>query len=141
MTQSYQSATSLYCTHKIRQLKGMSNTRLVWSDDPKDKKAVEDAKGPAKPAQASEEFVKSRNWCAVFRIEKSGRGGKTVTVIDRLPKQEIFLKQLCKELKAQCGTGGTYLMDGPDGVIEIQGDKRAQIKAIFDKKGFKHKGH
>jgi translation initiation factor 1 len=119
----------------------MGNTKLVWSDDPKDKEKLEEASGKKKPEQASNEFVKSRNWVAVFRLEKQGRGGKTVTVIDQLPKQEPFLKQLCKELKAKCGSGGTYSMDGKDGLIEIQGDKRVQIKAIFDKDGIKYKGH
>ncbi len=117
-----------------------SNSKLVWSDDPKDREKLEEALGKKKPEQASESFVKSNNWVAIFRIEKSGRGGKTVTVIDNLPKQEIFLKELCKELKNKCGVGGTYLMDGKEGLIEIQGDKRDQIKAIFDKKGFKYKG-
>jgi translation initiation factor 1 len=77
---------------------------------------------------------------AVFRLEKNGRGGKTVTVIDMLPKQEIFLRELCKELKSKCGSGGTYSTAGKEGVIEIQGDKREAIKAIFDKKSFKYKG-
>lgn len=122
-----------------------SNTKLVWSDDPKDKQKLEEASGKARPAeakapQASEDMIKSRNWVAVFRIEKGGRGGKTVTVIDQLPKQEVFLKELCKELKSKCGVGGTYSMDGKEGLVEIQGDKRDQIKAIFDKKGFKYKG-
>jgi translation initiation factor 1 len=73
-------------------------------------------------------------------MEKNGRGGKTVTVIDNLPKLEPFLKDLTKELKQKCGVGGTYLMDKKEGVIEIQGDKRDAIKAIFDKKGYKYKG-
>lgn len=119
---------------------GGSNTKLVWSDDPKDKARLEADSGKAKAPQASDEFVKSFNWVAVFRLEKSGRGGKTVTVIDQLPKQEIFLRDLCKELKNKCGTGGTYSLEGKEGLIEIQGDKRAPIKAIFDKKGFKYKG-
>ena len=110
-----------------------SNSKLVWSDDPKDKQKLE-------AEQVSDSFVKSTNWVAIFRIEKGGRGGKTVTVIDNLPKQEIFLKELCKELKSKCGTGGTYVMSGKEGLIEIQGDKRDQIKALFDKKGFKYKG-
>lgn len=119
----------------------MSNTKLVWSNDPKDKDKLEQDAGKKKPEMASEDFVKSRQWVAVFRLEKNGRGGKTVTVIDQLPKQEPFLKQLCKELKAKCGSGGTYSLDGKEGLIEIQGDKRVQIKAIFDQKGIKYKGH
>lgn len=119
----------------------MKNTRLVWSDDPKDQEKLKEESGKKKPEQASHDFVQSKNWVAVFRLEKQGRGGKTVTVIDQLPKQEHFLKQLCKELKAKCGSGGTYSMEGKEGLIEIQGDKRAQIKAIFDKSGIKYKGH
>lgn len=111
--------------------------KLVWSDDPKDKATIG---AKEKPAQASEDFVKSRNWVAVFRIEKGGRGGKIVTVIDQLPKQEAFLESLCKELKSKCGSGGKYSMEHKEGLIEIQGDKRDAIKAIFEKKGFKFKG-
>lgn len=117
-----------------------NNSKLVWSNDPKDLKKMQDEMEAAKPQQVSDNFIKSTNWVAIFRIEKGGRGGKTVTVIDNLPKQEIFLKDLCKELKNKCGTGGTYLMSGKEGLIEIQGDKREQIKSIFDKKGFKYKG-
>jgi translation initiation factor 1 len=61
-------------------------------------------------------------------------------VIDRLPKQELFLKDLCSELKKKCGTGGTYLTDGQDGVIEIQGDQREKIRAVFAEKGIGVKG-
>lgn len=113
---------------------------LVWSDDPKDKCPTCGKLKTECKCKPVEEKQKSYNFVAIFRLEKSGRGGKTVTVIDNLPKQEIFLKELCKELKNKCGTGGTYLMDGKEGIIEIQGDKRMQIKAIFDKKNFKYKG-
>ena len=117
-----------------------TNSKLVWSDDPKDKKCDECGQFQADCQCVKQEAVKSRNWVAVFRLEKSGRGGKTVTVIDQLPKNEIFLKELCKELKNKCGTGGTYSMAGKEGLIEIQGDKRIQIKAIFDQKSYKYKG-
>lgn len=116
------------------------NSTLVWSDDPKDKARLEADAGKAKTQEASDAFVKSTNWVAVFRMEKSGRGGKTVTVIDQLPKQEIFLRDLCKELKNKCGSGGTYSLEGKEGLIEIQGDKREAIKAIFIKKGYRFKG-
>lgn len=72
-----------------------------------------------------------------FRIEKQGRGGKIVTVMDNLPKQEIFLKELTKEIKSKCGVGGTYRLDGKEGMIEIQGDKIEQIKSLLSKKGIK----
>ena len=75
-----------------------------------------------------------------LRIEKAGRGGKTVTVIDELPKVEHFLKELTTELKKKCGVGGTYLMDRKEGVIEIQGDKKEAVRAILTKKGIKTKG-
>lgn len=114
-----------------------TNTRLVWSDDPKDKAKVE---GKSAIKSAKSEPVLPNSWTAVFRMEKNGRGGKTVTVIDQLPRHETFLKALCKELKAKCGTGGTFQLKSDAGLIEIQGDKRDAIKAIFTKKGFKFKG-
>ena len=57
-----------------------------------------------------------------------------------LPKNEIFLKELTTLLKKKCGSGGTYLMDGKEGVIEIQGDKRDLIRPILLKEGIKSKG-
>jgi len=116
------------------------NTRLVYSTDPKDqlcpkcKEYLSECKCP------KQETVQSRNFVAVFRLEKNARGGKVVTVIDALPKIELYLKDLTKELKMKCGTGGTYSVSGREGLIEIQGDKREQIKKIFDQKGIKYKG-
>jgi len=40
-----------------------------------------------------------------LRIEKAGRGGKTVTVVDGLPRNAAFVKGLVGELKRACGTG------------------------------------
>lgn len=117
------------------------DTRLVYSTDPalnracpKCKELVSECTCVAEPDPKSYKFV------AVLRIEKQGRGGKTVTVIDRLPKNEIFLKDLTTTLKKKCGSGGTYLMDGRDGVIEIQGDKREIVRAALAKAGISAKG-
>lgn len=84
-------------------------------------------------------FAKSK-FVAYLRVEKSGRGGKTVTVIAELPKIEHLLKELTTELKKKCGSGGTYLMDRKEGVIEIQGDKKEAIRAILEAKGMRTKG-
>jgi len=117
------------------------NSRLVYSSDP-----TQNAKCPkCKEIMAAcscvpEMAVKSYKFVAVLRIEKQGRGGKTVTVIDRLPKQELFLKDLCTELKKKCGTGGTFITTGQDGVIEIQGDHREKIRTLLEAKGVQVKG-
>lgn len=116
------------------------SSETVWSSDPKDKcPTCHQLKNQCKCKKA-EEPLKEYKFVAIFRLEKNHRGGKTVTVIDNLPKQDLFLRELTKELKNKCGSGGTYSLDGKEGLVEIQGDKRAQIKAIFDKKGFKYKG-
>ena len=110
--------------------------KLVWSDDPKDKAKLE----PKKEVLPSAADVEKTKWTCVFRLEKNGRGGKTVTVIDQLPRSEDYVSALCKELKSKCGSGGTYDIKKDCGVIEIQGDKRDAIKALFDKKGIRFKG-
>ena len=73
---------------------------------------------------------------AKLRMEKKGRGGKSVTVVDGLPRNAAFLKELCQELKRACGSGGTVL----EGAVEIQGDLRERVREHLVKKGFVVKG-
>ena len=73
---------------------------------------------------------------AKLRMEKKGRGGKTVTVVDGLPRNAAFLKDLCQELKRACGTGGAVLEDG----VELQGDLRERLRELLVKKAFIVKG-
>jgi translation initiation factor 1 len=117
------------------------DTRLVYSTDPElNKKCPKCKEVLSECTCAPEVDVKSYKFVAVLRIEKQARGGKTVTVIDRLPKNELFLKQLTTTLKKKCGAGGTYLMDGRDGVIEIQGDKRELVRKLLAAEGIQSKG-
>lgn len=118
----------------------MSNVRLVYSTDPKDNQKCPKCGWLLRECKCSKEESADKAFVAIFRIEKGGRGGKTVTVIDGLPKNEEFLKNLCKELKAKCGVGGTHKIADKAGLVEIQGDKRDQIKKIFEAKGIKYKG-
>lgn len=119
----------------------MSESKLVYSTDPKFNQKCPKCKELLSACTCPKQTgMQSRNFVAVLRIEKQGRGGKTVTVIDGLPKVEIFLKDLCKRLKNACGSGGTYLMDGKEGVIEIQGEKRDQIRALLAKENIIVKG-
>ena len=71
-----------------------------------------------------------------LRLEKAGRGGKMVTILDGLPKNSDFLEGLGKELKKLLGTGGT----AGDGLIELQGDHRATIRRILSERNFLVKG-
>lgn len=73
---------------------------------------------------------------AKLRIEKAGRGGKTVTVVDGLPRNEAFLQALAKELKRTCGVGGAVR----ESSVELQGDQRARVREQLLGKGFTVKG-
>jgi translation initiation factor 1 len=73
---------------------------------------------------------------ATLRIEKAGRSGKTVTVVDGLPRNAAFLKELVADLKRACGTGGT----AAERHVELQGDHRAALRALLARRGWTVKG-
>jgi translation initiation factor 1 len=117
------------------------DSKLVYSTDPKlnekcprCREVLSECTCPPKADVHPSRFV------AALRIEKQGRGGKVVTAIDGLPKESLFLKDLTKELKNRCGAGGTFRMEGRDGRIEIQGDKRDAVRALLAAKGIRTKG-
>ena len=73
---------------------------------------------------------------AKLRMEKKGRGGKTVTVVYGLPENAEFLKDLSQELKRACGTGGTVV----EGGVELQGDLRTRAREVLERRGYMVKG-
>jgi translation initiation factor 1 len=73
---------------------------------------------------------------ARLRMEKKGRGGKTVTVVYGLPENAGFLKELSQELKRACGAGGTIV----EGGVELQGDLRERVRDVLQKRGYVVKG-
>ncbi len=100
-----------------------SNHRLVYSDQNKPNRQQAPKKAPG-------------HGKAVMRLEKKGRGGKMVTVIERLALSDDALKDLGKEIKSKCGTGGTV----KDHHLEIQGDFRDKIRPILLAKGYQVAG-
>jgi translation initiation factor 1 len=93
---------------------------------------ADDCKCSARNATASvpEKIV------AKLRLEKKGRGGKSVTVVYDLPANAAFLKELCQELKRGCSVGGAVT----DDTVELQGDQRERVRAMLMKKGFTVRG-
>jgi translation initiation factor 1 len=71
-----------------------------------------------------------------LRLEKAGRGGKTMTVLYDLPDNTEFLTDLARELKRACGTGGAVAGN----TIELQGDLRQRVRDQLEKKGWQIKG-
>lgn len=68
-----------------------------------------------------------------MRLEKKGRGGKSVTVIYNLPFSGEEAKAHMKKLQAECGCGATF----KNGQIELQGDRRDAIEKYFQNENLK----
>jgi translation initiation factor 1 len=85
--------------------------------------------------QSTQKVVTASDGFAKVRRETKGRKGKGVVTISGLGIDDKALKELAKKLKKTCGTGGSVVGE----VIEIQGDKREEIKLVLEKSGFKVK--
>jgi len=72
---------------------------------------------------------------ATLRLDKKDRRGKIITIIDHLPKNEQFLKDLSRRLKGKLGVGGKFLISNEYGVIEIQGNKINILKSLLRQEG------
>ncbi len=91
--------------------------------------------GTAIPAPASRRGQKNLNRGRVDIVRQTAhRGGKAVTVAKNFTGIGLAEKQeLAKAMQKACGVGGTV----KDGCIEIQGDKREEMKRILTAAGFK----
>jgi len=68
---------------------------------------------------------------AVVRYERSGRGGKDVTVIEQLGLKDAELQTWVKQLKSALGCGGSVEGDS----IMLQGDHRKRLPPILTQRG------
>jgi translation initiation factor 1 len=70
-----------------------------------------------------------------IQVTRRGKGGKTVTEVNGFQTTTENLAKLTKQLKNQCGTGGT----AKEQAIEIQGDCSQKILQILLGLGYKAK--
>ena len=92
---------------------------LVWSSDGESSPPPQNQ--PSAPQQSD----------GIVRVSRQtkGRKGKGVTLVTGVPLSGDELKDLAKQLKQRCGSGGTV----KNGVIEIQGDHRDTVVAELNK--------
>jgi translation initiation factor 1 len=116
---------------------GDENSRLVYSTEeaiprlPRSRRKDEKAKN--KPVEkVLPTSLRPPQQKATVRLDRKGRGGKSVTVIEGLQLPGKEREALLKQLKANLGTGGTVR----DTCIEIQGDHRDALMAALDKLGY-----
>ena len=104
----------------------------VLPGEPEDSVKVESSVGPEKTSKRGKKN-KNRGRVDIIR-QTAHRGGKTVTVACNFPPiDEVEKKELAKKMQKACSVGGTV----KDGKIEIQGDKREEVKHILIEAGFK----
>ena len=86
---------------------------------------------PLKTSQRGEKNTK--RGCVDIIRQTAHRGGKGVTIAKNFIGISLAEKhELAKKIQKACGVGGTV----KDGCIEIQGDKRDEVKRILTEAGF-----
>jgi translation initiation factor 1 len=68
---------------------------------------------------------------AVVRMERKGRGGKEVTVIEQLDLPARQLGAWLKDLKDALGCGGAV----ENGTLVLQGDQRKRVPGLLTARG------
>lgn len=112
------------------------NTRLAYSTggeaepeqpEPKPERPASRKQAPGKPAPDKPGSTR-------LRLDRRA-SGRVVTVVSGLPGNDKARAELGRELRAACGTGGTY----KDGVLELQGDLRERVEALLEARGIRSK--
>ena len=108
-----------------------SNSRLVYSTDqgrlcPQCGAAKHEGKCKEPSAPLGDGKIR-------IQRQTKGRKGKGVTCITGLPLNEEQLKELTRQLKKKCGSGGTV----KNHIIEIQGDYKERLQEELSKLGYK----
>ncbi|HPG41641.1 MAG TPA: translation initiation factor [bacterium] len=104
------------------------NSKFVFSTNP-------DYSPQANEPEQREPVKKTTVQTLKIYLDKKGRKGKSVTVIEGFMVNPQHLETIARQLKQELGTGGT----ARQGSIEIQGDHRKAIADKLTKAGHKVK--
>lgn len=94
---------------------------------------LKDSLPAGKPPKLVAEVEKKRPARAVVRLERTGRGGKEVTVVSHLELPVMERDVWLKSLKNALGCGGQ--IDGE--ALVLQGDQRERLPPLLEKRGVK----
>lgn len=86
---------------------------------------------PSKPVAEVPEKLAKGPARAVVRLEKKGRGGKEVTVVEQLGLRGDELEKWLKALKQSLGCGGAVEED----TLLLQGDQRERLPELLTARG------
>ncbi len=86
--------------------------------------------GLPKELSAWEDIAKEAQKITVYKTRK--KFGKPYTVIEGIDEKSIDIKNVAKQLKNKFACGGT----AKNGIIELQGNHHAKVKAELVKLGF-----
>ena len=106
-----------------RREHAMANGKVVWSSSGEPP--------PDKPSPGSTPPPMPKDGPARVRLERQGRGGKVVTVVENLPGHPARIEEIGKTLKARCGAGGTI----KGRIVEVQGDHRDRAVEVLTQLG------
>lgn len=82
--------------------------------------------------EEEEGYPSPENQRVTVRLDRKMRKGKTVTLVEGVQASDQDMKELARDLKQSCGTGGSV----KDGIIEIQGDKCQKCMDLLEKRGY-----
>ncbi len=77
--------------------------------------------------------LNSETYRAFLSVETHGGSDDVVTLVEKLPASEPYLKTLVRKMASDCQIRGSFRLDKKQGIIEIPGDKRMKLRGFFEK--------
>ncbi len=76
--------------------------------------------------------LQTETYKAFLSVETRGGHDDVITLIEKLPASESYLKSMLRKLSTECQVRGTYRIDKKQGLIELSGDRRMKLRNFFN---------